>query len=256
MDEKTFSLFQVCDSAFPSGTFVHSFGLESAVAAGKILKVHEEPGNSTKRRRTSRGKAVDVEEGKMTTEEYFDLFLSQFANLQLPMLRNLLKKLRIFSNGETNSVEQIVGMLQSENCHISAQLANAVAIAASKKQGMGFAKAFSEIFPNTRPILSSLIARGMRDDRYAPHQILVLGIFGHIQKYDIFELQFCALFCALRDLANASLRLNLLGPFQAAKVLHQFRDSIIKLAREHGSFYSPIRINDEIKRGSALEATK
>ncbi|MBM4765428.1 urease accessory protein UreF [Bacillus sp. B15-48] len=36
MDEKMLSLFQLCDSNFPTGAFSHSFGLETYIQAGKV----------------------------------------------------------------------------------------------------------------------------------------------------------------------------------------------------------------------------
>ncbi len=169
-------LLQLADSAFPTGGFAHSAGLEAALHCGEV-------------------------DSEATLENYVDSFLWNVGTASLPFVA---------------AAYDAPGTLWQLDEHIDAVLTNHVANRASRTQGRAFAATCAEVFGASR--LGSLAAR-VRSREVAAHLAPIFGASLSILGLDRSETLGLHLYLALRGVASAAVRLGIVGPHEAQRLL-------------------------------------
>jgi len=171
-------ILQLADSAFPTGGFAHSGGLEAAVAAGEV---------------TTTGQL----------DEQLRKSAWNIGHASLPFV------------GCAHDAPNEVWALDAS---LDAVLANHVANRASRTQGRTFVATCAQVFdsPAIRGLAASARAREV-PAHLAPLFGAVLSLLG-IERHQAMRLY---LYSASRAVASAAVRLGVVGPLEAQRLLQK-----------------------------------
>ena len=179
-------IWQIIDSAFPTGSFAHSGGLESASTWGEIGSIDDVVG-------------------------FVQDALRHNARIGLPLLRAVFQ-----SPSDFEKIDEETDVF----------LNNHIANRASRSQGRAILATCADVFRTRR--LQELRELSSIEEIHA-HQAPVMGLVA--QQLEI-PLNIAArkfVFCNMRDLLSAAVRLNVIGPVQAQIVQDHIRDVCEKI---------------------------
>jgi urease accessory protein len=179
--------WQLIDSAFPSGGFAHSLGLEAAYQAGEVG-------------------------GERSLRQFLKDALLQAGYTVMPLMTSAHREpLRL---GELDAIAD-------------AFLTNAVANRASRVQGRAFVAACARIWPSDGMRSIEAEARQL-----CGHQAPLMGAALRGLDLPLPTAQRMVLFQACRGVLAAAVRLGIVGPYRAQRLLHDSAPDIdVLLAR-------------------------
>lgn len=193
------SVMMLADSAFPTGSFAHSGGLEAAAQLGMIKNERD-------------------------LLNYVQATVRSSIQLLVPFL---ISTFRIIQSGETNNVGKKVinvrGRFDKLNRQCNAvMVSNEPAWSASIDQGKSLARVASLWLVDQESMQDILDCLKKES---SPHIATTLGLIGGLLDLD--EIQLCRVYsyCMTRDIVSAAVRLSLVGPLASVKLLHNVRDS-------------------------------
>jgi len=208
-DHETSVMLQVCDTAFPSGSLANSLGLESAVAHGFVTRGED-------------GSLVQFSNwSKMTLE--------QLAHQALPFVRasHAACMLRDEDGGDKSGA--FIACLHEVEQICCAVTINDVAKRSSLSQGQCFLRAASAAFSH-RPGSGALegMAAAVTLGRLQGHYSIIFGAVCGVLGVSVATAERMMLRCALRDLASAAARLNILGPLEGAGLQARLGETVVE----------------------------
>ena len=182
-------LLQLADSAFPTGGFAHSSGLEAAVQLGEVTT------------------AADL-------TAFVKDVLVQTGHLALPFV---------------GAAHDAPSRLEALDAACDALLTSHVANRASRTQGRAFAATCARVFDG--PDCTELLAldEACRTRALAAHLAPVMGAATRalgVRREDALGLH---LHGTLRGLASAAVRLGLVGPHEAQRLVHACAGTLAEL---------------------------
>lgn len=189
-DEQDWILWQLSDSALPSGGFIASSGLEAASQTGHLTTIDDL-----------------VTFIKHSTESY--------AFATLPYLTS--------AYGVT-SIDSLCNL----DCDYDAFLSNHVTKRASIQQGSGFLTIFTKCFidnttnTTTNSLLTPYKTR-LRLETTPGHLPIIFAIGCRDLNLPLPKTQQMFLFFYIRSLLSSAVRLNLLGPLKSQQILFGFK---------------------------------
>jgi urease accessory protein len=187
-------VWQLIDSAFPSGGFVHSGGVEATSHLGFI-------------------------NGKSAFEKYLQTQLTQTMNTAMVYMLN------VYSNINKNSpFTENLRILADADSVVHANATNHVANRASRAQGQALLATASLSFPDSglSKYKSSLTTMY---GHYAP----IFGLVCKLLGIEINTTKRMFLFVTLRGLLSSAVRLNITGPLEAQTIQHKYSPLIDQL---------------------------
>ena len=197
-------IWQLADSAFPTGGFAHSGGLEAALQQGEIQNLDE-------------------------FKTFITAALWQAGFGGLPLL-----------NSAHSSLDSISELDQLCDVFITNHVANR----ASRVQGRSFFSACLRSFSFGQLVgLDELMKEQGLFRHYAP----VFGGVLSILEIDLRSSQMLFLYCQLRGLLSASVRLGITGPYQSQKIQFEFANELEKIVQHCGRLKS-----DELSQSAPL----
>ncbi len=181
-----YALLQLADTAWPTGGFAFSQGLESHARLGLIAD-------------------------EKTFTEYLDSYLGQVASHELPFLNSAFQF--CFLQNEAQKKE-FKNLAEEWNASLTA----APIKKASITQGKAWLRLVEAVYPtfSVQSFLSALtISRRLTNFNIPPHFLLVYAWVMKSLACDLETAQTLFFHLALRDQMSAAIRLGLLGPLQA-----------------------------------------
>jgi len=199
MMEKDWVVWQLIDSAFPSGGFVHSGGLEAATQLG-------------------------FTRDRSSLDNYLKSVLVQTLNSSMVLV------MEVFQNvNKSASVTKNIKAFENADKVAQAITTNHVANRASRAQGQALLLSASAAFTDSG--LSQF-----KKEIFSLHYVHFPPTFGLVCKMLDFERETTRrmfLFVTLRSLLSSAVRLNAIGPLEAQGVLYKYSAFIDELlARE------------------------
>jgi urease accessory protein len=180
----TWRLLQLLDSAFPTGAFAHSGGLEAAAHAGQL------PAG---------------DEAKL--EDFLAAAAASYCSFALPFMLAA-RDAGAAAPPDAAAAAALCGAL---GAHLAGSV---VARRASVAAGGALLRAGAAAFPEHGACLGALRARCLAPA--APHGAPVFGFLCGALSVGRAAAARAALFCALRDACSAATRLGIVGPMAAA----------------------------------------
>ena len=194
-------VYQLVDSSTPTGGFAHSNTVEVACQFGFFT--------------------AD------TLLHYCWNVLLQTITTTLPFIEGSYKAFR--AAGDHNKALQDWELMDQ---YLSACLTSHVSRRASCVQGSGMLRAFSACFPQIRPIVQQLKRSAKR--RNGGHGPTCFGAICGLLRLPSQQAISMFLYCTARDLVNAAVRMNLVGPLEGAGLTQVLCQSTEQLLREEG----------------------
>lgn len=185
-------LLQLADSAFPTGGFAHSFGLEAAVQLGEVASAAE-------------------------LASFMDDALTQAGHLALP-----------FVGAAHDSPSEVAAL----DATCDAMLTSHVANRASRTQGRAFAATCARVFDAAE--LASL-DDACRTRALHAHLAPVVGAATRAMGVSRDDGQALHLHGTLRGLASAAVRLGLVGPHEAQRLVHDRAATLDRVLADCGA---------------------
>ncbi|KAF8412607.1 hypothetical protein HHK36_000576 [Tetracentron sinense] len=176
------SQWQLLDSILPTGGFVHSFGLETAIQACIIS-------------------------GPEDLRTYVIHLLENTGSLLLPFVY-------------TSTTSPNMDTWSKLDKTLDATLTNEVGRKASISQGSALLRIAATMFlevPSLKSMRDTLLGSGAISFHHAPIFGLICGLLG----FDCVTTQRAYMFITMRDAISAATRLNLIGPLGASVLQHQ-----------------------------------
>jgi len=169
------------DSAFPSGGFAHSGGLEAAVQAG-------------------------LYRGQDGVSEYARESLRQAASFSVPFLRRAYR-------GDLCAADA-----EFQACVAGNGVARSASLSQGKEFLLAACEAFGEESPEIGSILASLRARIGRGE-IAGHWVVIVGFVGAQLDLTLEDVEQLFMFLVLRGILSAAVRLGEIGTFESQRIL-------------------------------------
>ena len=173
-------LLQMADSAFPSGGFAHSLGLEAAVQLGEVT-------------------------GAQGVERFVDASLWQAGHGALPFV------------GEAHAAPEDIARVDAV---CDAYLASVVQNRASRTQGRAFVATCARIFTAPPIAAIAALEDAARARTIAAHFAPLFGATTRALGATLAEAQALYVHLALRGVLSASVRLGVIGPHEAQRIQH------------------------------------
>lgn len=171
-------VWQLIDSAFPTGGFAHSAGLEAAAQQGEVMN-------------------------DATLASFFESSLLQAGRAALPLVMVCHREPARFSE-----VDELCDTM----------LRSTVANRASRAQGQAYLIAIERTFAGPdRPAAADIAAMRaqVRRDRLPGHFATAFGASAGLLRFDPMTTAMGFLFLTLRGLVSSAVRLGIIGPMQA-----------------------------------------
>ena len=236
-EHETSVMLQVCDTAFPSGSLANSLGLESAVAHGFV----------------TRG-----EDGSLLQfSNWSKMTLEQLTHQALPFVRasHAACMLRDEDGGDKSGA--FIACLHEVEQICCAVTINDVAKRSSLSQGRCFLRAASAAFSH-RPGSGALegMAAAVTLGHLQGHYSIIFGAVCGVLGVSVATAERMMLRCALRDLASAAARLNILGPLEGAGLQARLGETVVEplLASSPSAISSSSSSQQPINSYSSLAA--
>ena len=218
-------LYQLVDSCVPSGGFAHSNTLEAA------HQLH----------------LLECKKSSWTASLYghiWDVTLTTVTST-IPFLISSCSLFRnhYYNNGETNSKNDTGRKLQVDSSivdeweeidrQLRATITSHVACRASTTQGSGMLRAFAAAFPNIAPVVKALKKRTLRVDSTLSdctgHAATCFGAVCGTIGIDEETCSSMFLYTTVRDMVNAAVRMNLIGPLEGGRLTNDLCNDVEKL---------------------------
>lgn len=188
MASGTLALMQLADSAFPSGGFAFSSGLESLAKLGWLRALRD-------------------------FEEYLECYLEQVASGDIPFLNSAHRAWDAGSAARPGGAEPRAELAETVR-EWDAWIVHPTQRRASLSQGQAWARAMEEAYGGAaRPV-----RLWHEEARLPAHFLPVLGATLRAVGLPLSEAQALLLHMALRDQLGAAVRLGLLGSLQAQRL--------------------------------------
>jgi len=204
-------LYQLTDASLPTGAFAHSFTIEVA----------------------SQLKIITSREGSFKhdiCQHIWEVILQTFTT-SAPFL---MASCRLFTKTNQSQVDNLNWTISSfadlanewEKIDLeqSITITSHVAGRASSLQGSGMLRAFSSAFPHLSTMIKELRRRifvGSTDERiYRGHAATCFGAIAGILGLDNKTALSIFLYTTCRDMVNAAVRMNLIGPLEGGNVTY------------------------------------
>jgi urease accessory protein UreF len=228
------TLYQLVDSCVPSGGFAHSNTLEAA------HQLHLLSCQQNSWRKSLRAHCFDVLFQTFTTTipfllEACNLFRSYYFNGKL-----------VESVGSNRMLQpppaEIMKQWEALDNELRATMNSHVACRASTTQGSGMLRAFSAAFPAICPVIKVLRRRIIRmtmpssQINYSDSSGHAATCFGSVCGLLNIDNETCVsmfLYTTARDMVNAAVRMNLIGPLEGGCVTNELCGGINMLVQSH-----------------------
>jgi urease accessory protein len=180
-------LLQVTDSAFPLGGYAFSYGLESVAKLGLI-------------------------QDAVALRKYLDNVRSQITCGEIPYVNSAFK-------GRSTGYEVLEKVFRSFDSFVTVPSVRK----ASVTQGRSLLSVMKSAYPNCP---ASEISDWVKAHRIEPHFVPTFGTVANLLGLSHEEAVKGYFYMSLRDQTYAALRLGMLGPHQAQKILAELLDEI------------------------------
>lgn len=205
------AVWQMVDSLYPTGGFAHSLGLEAAVQERLVAS------------------------GGAPLARFLRSSLHQSANFALPIVFSMHSAVLQMRDDSGNSEQALVAAVVDVNARTTALFSNHVARKASLAQGAAMLRlALSTYSSNSNsdsgsrddPFALLLVVRkeSKRQQHPGVHHAVVFALVCALLSVDSDTCQRLFLFYGVRDVLSAATRLNLVGPFEAARMQFELRE--------------------------------
>ena len=185
-------VWQLIDSAFPSGGFAHSAGLEAAMQHGHVVD--------------SAGVRAFARQS-----------LAQCGRSALPLVTAAHRR-----------PEDVADL--DEFCDVF--LSNPIGNRASRAQGRALLTSVARSFPDVEV---TTIAQGIQIDAAAGHYAPLFGALFNVLGVNLIDTQRAFLFITLRSVSSASVRLGLIGTYEAQTIHADLAPHIDTVIQECGA---------------------
>lgn len=218
-------LYQLVDSCVPSGGFAHSNTLEAAQQLYLLDQDGSGASSSSSRTRALYGHTWDVILQTFTSTLPFlvsacSLFRVQYAN---------------HHEGVSSVSKDVIDQWEAIDVALRATMTSHVASRASSTQGSGMLRAFSHAFPHIAPIIKAMKRRVLRVDaslaNCTGHAATCFGAVCGLLGIDEETCSSMFLYTCARDMVNAAIRMNLIGPLEGGYVTNQLCHGIEDLIK-------------------------
>lgn len=228
-EAETFLLLLLSDSNLPTGAFVSSQGLESAVTHGLVRP------KSTK-----------------SLVDFIANVLESYVRSTLPFLTDTYD----LSNTPGESEDKVFEGLLSLDALYDCMTMNHVAKRASSAQGVALLNLYTKGFsppPSHSSHNSTIIPRlklAIRLGQTPGHLPICFALLCNTLTLPLGRAQYLFLFLAARGLLSSAVRLNIVGPYAAQKILmYDIRPSIQSLAIKCANIHT---IEDDKGEGAVM----
>ncbi|TYZ57727.1 hypothetical protein PybrP1_000711 [[Pythium] brassicae (nom. inval.)] len=204
------AVWQMVDSLYPTGGFAHSLGLEAAVQERLVTS------------------------GGAPLARFLRSSLHQSANFALPIVFSMHSAALQTRGGDGSGEQQaLLDAVLDVNARTTALFSNHVARKASLAQGAamlrlalstyGSAGSPDEQAHDAFAVLLAVRKESKRQQHPGVHHAVVFALVCALLGVDSDTCQRLFLFYGVRDVLSAATRLNLVGPFEAARVQFELR---------------------------------
>ncbi len=195
MDESRhlLTLFQLIDSCAPTGGFAHSNTLETAFQLGWISTSTE-------------------------LQHYIWNVLLQTVTSQLPFVHTICQFI------SASSKDDLVEKFCKVDAYLTTTMTSHVARRASMVQGSGMFRVFSTTFPEQlKPTISILKKRILSSNNpmVCGHAATCWGCICGLLRISPETCMYMYLYTATRDMINAAIRMNIIGPMEGSYLTNQ-----------------------------------
>ena len=215
-------LFQLIDSCVPSGGFAHSNTLEAAHQLHLLSPIKS-------------SWTVSL------VEHSWDVVLQTFTSV-VPFLVSSCQLFRNHYYGNSNHIAQnaslskppleIIEAWESIDYNLDVTTTSHVANRASVSQGSGLLRAFTAAFPNISPVTKVLKRKVLKDSsKCSGHSATCFGAVCGLLDIDEKTCISMFLYTTARDMVNAAVRMNLVGPLEGGRITNDLCTGIDALIK-------------------------
>jgi urease accessory protein len=209
-------LFQMVDSCVPSGGFAHSNTLETAHQLHLILR-----DNLSSWTRALREHIWDV--------------IIQTCTSTIPFLVGSCTLFHSVTIDNAHLLKELLHKWELLDYGLRCNMSSHVASRASSTQGSGILRAFSSAFPHIAPAIKLLKKRILLLDQelsdFSGHAATCFGAVCGMLNIDNETCSSMFLYTTARDMVNAAVRMNLIGPLEGMQVTNELCTSIMELVK-------------------------
>lgn len=200
------AVWQMVDSLYPTGGFAHSLGLEAAVQERLVTS------------------------GGAPLARFLRATLHQSANFALPIVFAMHAAASSASDSDHGA---LVDAVLDVNARATALLSNHVARKASLAQGAAMLRLALSTYGSDKDkdgdrfaVLLAVRKEAKRRQQPGVHHAVVFALVCALLGVDGDTSQRLFLFYGVRDVLSAATRLNLVGPFEAARMQFELRNEL------------------------------
>jgi urease accessory protein UreF len=225
LNKSNLLLYQLSDASCPTGAFAHSYTIEVA----SQLKIITPKDGSFK---------------AVICQHIWDVLLQTFTT-SVPFLKascQLFDQHRISistftSNNNSASFVIVAEKWDQIDLEQSISISSHVASRASSLQGSGMFRAFSNAFPQISLMIKELkrrVSEGSKHEQiYRGHSATCFGAVAGMLGIDAATATSIFLYTTSRDMVNAAVRMNLIGPLEGGNVTYILGGMIEMLIATH-----------------------
>lgn len=209
-------LFQMVDSCVPSGGFAHSNTLETAHQLHLILRDNYSSWTMALR------------------EHIWDVIIQTYTST-IPFLAESCSLFHSVDIGDVNLLKEAIYKWELLDYRLRCNMSSHVASRASATQGSGILRAFSSAFPHITSAVKLIKKRILLLDPeladFSGHAATCFGAVAGMLKIDSETCSSMFLYTTARDMVNAAVRMNLIGPLEGMQVTNELCTSISELIK-------------------------